>query len=79
MYGYTHYNAFKDIIGPLHHEMSNNNISPRVAGEQFSLLLGTFLESHPGFVAHEASDKYQQHEGGFWRNHALGNCYSLPC
>ena len=55
-------NAFKDIIGPLHHEMSTNNISPRVAGEQFSLLLGTFLESHPEFVAHEASDKYQQHE-----------------
>ena len=42
--------------------MSTNNISPRVAGEQFSLLLGTFLESHPEFVAHEASDKYQQHE-----------------
>ena len=42
--------------------MSTNNISPRVAGEQFSLLLGTLLESHPEFVAHEASDKYQQHE-----------------
>ena len=55
-------NAFKDIIGPLHHEMSTNNISPRVAGEQFSLLLGTFLESLPECVAHEASDKYQQHE-----------------
>ena len=55
-------NAFKDIIGPLHHDISTNNISPRVAGEQFSLLLGKFLESHPEFVAHEASDKYQQHE-----------------
>ena len=55
-------NAFKDITGPLHHELSTNNISPRVAGEQFSLLLGRFLESHPEFIAHEASDKYKQHE-----------------
>ena len=55
-------NAFKDITGPLHHELSTNSSSPRVAGEQFSLLPGRFLESHPEFIANEASDKYQQQE-----------------
>ena len=46
--------AFNDLVGPLHWEISNEEISTDVAAEQIGMILANLLEKEPEFQETEA-------------------------
>jgi len=52
----------KDLLGPLHHELSQSAISPKQAAIGFAQILQNFFSSKPEFTEETTSESYIDHE-----------------
>ena len=53
-----HDKSLKSLLAPLHHELSSNSISPKIAGDQFIEITRNFLASNEEFVRDEENASY---------------------
>ncbi len=60
---WSEYNSeLSDVIAPMYHELCQDQMSPKAAGEQFSKALNEYFASKPDLVLEETVNYYQNHE-----------------
>ena len=57
----THDKSLKTLLAPLHHELSSNVISPKIAGDQFAEITRNFLATNDEFLQDEKNAEYIKH------------------
>ena len=58
----THNQALKDLLNPLHHDLSQNSISAKQAAQSFSDIVVEYCASNSEFVDSKSSEEYIKHE-----------------
>ena len=52
----------KDLLAPLHLELSQNDITPKAAAVRFSSTMANYFASHPDFIEEQNSKSFISHE-----------------
>lgn len=56
-----HNQAIKQLLGPLHHELSQNLVSPKFAADEFSNILISYFSTQEDFLQQKQSESYIDH------------------